>query len=109
MVIAEVAALSVRRILIPVGAALLGLAVLARGPAQAEPRTYVIEPHDGYGISGCFVDGVDCGNVVADAYCESQGRGPALAFGLASDMTASIGFQPASKPLPGAMLITCAD
>jgi hypothetical protein len=100
---------TLRRFLIPVGAALLGLAVLSKGPAYAEPRTYVIEPHEGYGVSGCFVDGVDCSRVVAAAFCESQGRGKPLAFGLASDVTASIASKPASAPAAGALLITCAD
>ncbi len=111
MMIAEAAATSFRRILVPLGAGLLALSLLARGPAQAEPKTFVLDPHDGYGIVDCFVDGVACGKVVANSWCESQGRGQAIAFGLASDMTASIGGKdkPAPKPAPGTVMITCAD
>ncbi len=109
MTFAEAAENSVRRILIPLAGGLLALAVLSRGPAQAEPRTYILDPHEGYGVVGCLVDGVACGKVLANAFCESQGRGAAIAFGLASDITASVGGKPAAKAAPGAVIITCAE
>ena len=111
MMIAESPGHPLRRILIPLGVGLLALAALARGPAQAEPRTYVLDPHEGYGVADCFVDGVACGKIVANAWCESQGRGPAVAFGLASDVTASIATRdaPATKTAPGSVVITCGD
>ena len=111
MMIAEVSQHTFRRVIIPLGVGLIALATLARGSAHAEPKTFILDPHDGYGIAECFVDGVACGRVVANSWCEANGRGPALAFGLASDMTASIALKDTveKKPAPGSVLITCGD
>ena len=81
------------------------------GPARAqESATFVISSSEGYGISDCFVQGAACGPVMADAWCQSQGRARATAYGLASDITATIeGAAKAAAREPGAMLITCSD
>jgi hypothetical protein len=103
-----------RRALAVLGAALLGLAAAAPAPALAdEARTFVIAGSDGYGvsISDCFTQGIACGRVVADAWCEAHGAGPAKAFGLASDVTASIETVRASTETadPGAVIVTCGE
>ena len=60
-------------------------------PASAKDgATFVIGSSDGYGVSDCFVQGAACGPVMADAFCQSKGHGRASAFGLASDITASV-------------------
>ena len=111
MMIAEVSQHTFRRIVVPLGVGLIALATIARGPVQAqtapEARTYIIGSAEGYGIVDCFVDGVSCGKTVANSWCEAHGHGPALAFGLASDMTATIG-QPQVKIDKDAVVITCA-
>ena len=86
-------------------------AALACGPASAgESETFVISASEGYGVSECFTQGAACGPVMADAWCQSQGHGSATAYGLASDITATIeGAAKAAAREPGAMLITCAD
>ncbi len=96
-------------------AALAALASLS-GPARAaegasESAAFVIGSSDGYGISDCFVQGAACGPVMADAWCQSNGYGRAKAFGLASDITASIPTEAAAAVArdPRAMLITCTD
>ncbi len=116
MMIAEAASTPFRRILVPLGAALIVLSALFRTPAQAEPRTFVLDAHQGYGIADCFVDGTACGKIVADSWCESQGLGAALAFGRASDITGSIAAPKVAvrtdvspKPAPDAILVTCAE
>ena len=81
-------------------------------PASAkESETFVISGSDGYGVSDCFMQGAACGPVMADAWCQSQGRARATAYGLASDITATI--EGAAKAAvardPKAMLITCGD
>ena len=81
-------------------------------PASAqESATFVISSSEGYGISDCFVQGAACGPVMADAFCQSNGHGRASAFGLASDITASIPQEAAAAVArdPRAMLITCQD
>lgn len=90
-----------------VAGALLALTWNSR--SLAAPETYVV-PDDGYGVNECLKENSGCGRIVADAWCESHGHGPASAFGRAEDMTASI---PASEPRqpspPGATVISCSD
>ena len=93
-------------------AAALLMALPWATPASAqESATFVISSSDGYGISDCFVQGAACGPVMADAFCQSNGHGRASAFGLASDITASIPREAAAAVArdPRAMLITCRD
>ena len=85
---------------------------LTLSPASAKKsETFVISGSDGYGVSDCFLQGAACGPVMADAWCQSQGRAKATAYGLASDVTATI--EGAAKAAvardPNAMLITCGD
>ena len=105
----QTCALPICRILIPLGIGAIALAALSRSPAQAQTdaKTYIIGANEGYGIVECLADGVACGKTVANAWCEAHGHGPAIAFGLASDMTASIGHAP-PKIDKGAVVITCA-
>jgi hypothetical protein len=77
--------------------------------AQAAPETFVVTD-DGYGVTDCLKERSDCGRIVADAWCEAHGHGPAQAYGAAADATAAI---PAAKPRQqtpaGAMMISCSD
>ena len=86
-------------------------AALACSPVSAqESETFVISASEGYGVAECFIQGAACGPVMADAWCQSQGRARATAYGLASDVTATIeGAARAAAREPGAMLITCGD
>jgi hypothetical protein len=92
-------------------AALLMVMPWAAPASAKESATFVISSSDGYGISDCFVQGAACGPVMADAFCQSNGHGRASAFGLASDITASIPREAAAAVArdPRAMLITCRD
>jgi hypothetical protein len=45
---------------------------------------YSIAANDGYGLEECLSGGAECGQVVADAWCEAHGHGAALSFGPAS-------------------------
>ena len=50
----------------------------AIGHAQAaDGQTFIIAAMDGYGVEDCLADGAECGHVVADAWCEAHGHGPA--------------------------------
>jgi len=92
-------------------AALLMVMPWAAPASAQESATFVISSSDGYGVSDCFVQGAACGPVMADAFCQSNGHGRASAFGLASDITASIPREAAVAVArdPRAMLITCQD
>jgi hypothetical protein len=90
-------------------AALFGLSSAVVPAASQDGRTFVIADDGGYGITGCFSPGVACGRSVADTWCASQGRGAATAFGLASDITASVGDARPGKLDPNSIVITCGD
>ena len=83
--------------------------------ASNEQRTFLIPPNDGYGVADCITNGSECGKIVADAWCESQGFPKATAFGLAAreDFTGSIEKAAASEeqaPVedgPRPLTITC--
>lgn len=77
---------------------------------DASRGVYVIADHEGYGVVECLTQKKDCGKIVADSWCEAHGHGPALAFGRADDLTASIG--PAasrSAADAGAAVVACGE
>lgn len=77
--------------------------------AEAASETFVVSD-EGYGVMECLKEKSDCGRIVADAWCESHGHGPAQAYGRADDMTASIPAAAPRQPQPvEAMVISCAD
>jgi hypothetical protein len=108
------------RIIAPLLGGLLILAA-AQNQAQAAPaegaatsrRLYVISDHDGYGLLECLTQKRDCGKIVADSWCESHGHGPALSFGHADDVTASVAaVSSVAKRAPessGAAVIACTE
>lgn len=75
-----------------------------------EIRSFIIPESEGYGVADCLSGGIhsECGRIVANAWCESQGYAKATGFGQAdaTDMTASIGASQ-SKPAGKALIITC--
>ena len=69
------------------------LALAASVPASAHAASanrFLVPGNDGYGIAECLAEGGDCGQAVADAYCEAQGfKAGAESYGLVEDITAS--------------------
>ncbi len=49
-----------------------------------ETHAFVIAANDGYGVEECLAGTNECGQVVADAWCEAHGHGSATSFGLQS-------------------------
>jgi hypothetical protein len=75
------------------------LVVLPGGATRASGKdaTFLIPAADGYGVADCLTSGgSECGRIVADAYCESQGFARSASFGRAAadDLTGSV-------PAPG--------
>ena len=102
------------RLIAPFVAGLLLLGAAGRSTVQAADRnTFVINDSEGYGITECLTNGTSCGRVVADAWCESHGKGPAVAFGRADDITGAITTVKgdsdaiATQVKPGSVLVTC--
>lgn len=78
--------------------------------AQAAPASYIVVDDDGYGVLDCLTQKSECGKIVADAWCESHGHGPAKAYGRAEDITASIGADAPREPVkPGAAVVSCSE
>ena len=51
-------------------------------PSQAQDTTtFVIAAASGYGVEDCLGQAGECGQVVADAWCQAHGQGAALKFG----------------------------
>ena len=60
--------------------------------AGAALATFQVPANDGYGVGDCLVSGGDCGQMVADAWCETQGFRQAVTFGPTApeDVTGSL-------------------
>jgi hypothetical protein len=96
------------RIVAPLVAGLL-VSAAYHSQAQAGVSTHIVT-EDGYGLIECLTQKSECGKIVADAWCESHGHGPAHAFGRADDLTASIGAGGQSQPAqPDAAVISCKE
>ena len=59
----------------------------ATSAAGGETHAFVVAANDGYGVEDCLSDSNECGQVVADAWCEAHGLGPAISFGLQSSFS----------------------
>jgi len=79
-----------------------------RAAATDIDSTFVISANDGYGLGDCLASGNDCGRIVANAWCETQGFARAASFGLAQaeEFTGAleISFTETARPIS----ITCA-
>jgi hypothetical protein len=73
---------------------------VAASKAQ-DTTTFVIAAASGYGVEDCLGQGGECGQVVADAWCQAHGQGAALKFGQDLD-------RPASPVQSAPYFITCA-
>ena len=76
--------------------AVLGLAVLVSGAvsltlipedirAQANEGVFLVPANSGYGVGECLAAGAACGQMVADAWCESQGFSRAASYARSRD------------------------
>lgn len=81
--------------------------------ATGSERTFLIPASDGYGVAECLVGGAECGAVVANAWCESQGFATAVSFGVAAqeDYTGAIDAAPATlgRAAERPIRITCRE
>ena len=100
------------RVVAPILATLLLLAASQHAARAADSNTFVIADTEGYGIMDCLTDGKSCGRVVADAWCEAHGLGPAKSFGRASDITGAIPVSATTSTAsvsPDAAVVSCGD
>jgi len=90
----------------------LSLAVLPSTDTAAAPkaeRTYLIPASDGYGVAECIASKAECGKIVANAWCESQGHRIATAYGVASaeDFTGTVARAASGAAAESPLVITC--
>ena len=78
--------------------------------ARAE-TAFIIGASDGYGVDECLERADNCGRIVADAWCEAKGRGAAIAFGRADEMTGIVAISRAAPAAPrdAGFVVTCRD
>jgi len=60
------------------------------GARAGETHALVVAGNDGYGVQECLAEAGECGQVVADAWCEAHGHGAAVSFGPASRFTTAV-------------------
>lgn len=92
-------------------AALPAIAGSEPAPKHVE-KTFLIPAEDGYGVGECLSGGPsECGQVVANAWCESQGFASAANYGVAAqdEYTGAIGDAAPVKSAPRPLRITCQD
>lgn len=78
--------------------------------AEGKSKLFTIPDDDGYGLGECFSPGASCGQVVANAFCEANGWGAALAFGRADDVTAGIVKASTANPrAKSAFVVNCSE
>ena len=53
---------------------------------------FLVPANDGYGVGNCLASGGECGQLVADAWCQAHGYGRAASFGptRAEDVTGAV-------------------
>lgn len=86
-------------------------ATLTSAPRAADGLDFIVPDSDGYGIADCMKPGMECGHVIADAWCEAHGHGGARMFGLADDVTGSTKVSTAAptQVAAGAVIIRCGE
>jgi hypothetical protein len=97
------------------GALSLSFILIPASPTSASAErkaTFLIPASDGYGIAHCLLTPAACGDIVANAWCESHGYARAASYGAASreDFTgalSAVSVAARDRDLP--MTITCTD
>ena len=71
----------------------------------SQTRDFIILGGDGYGTSECLATASNCGNIVANAWCESKGFAKSVSYRLAhkDETTASVKI----AAIEQAFVITC--
>ncbi len=77
-----------------------------RGAQAQGVYMYSIAANDGYGVEECLNGAAECGQVVADAWCEAHGHGAALSFGPASRFS---GAATKIAATPESYVVNCSD
>jgi hypothetical protein len=86
---------------------LLAGATSSTGARAEETHALVVAANDGYGVEDCLAEAGECGQVVADAWCEAHGHGPAVSFGPAS--RSSTGLATKIAVTPETYVINCGN
>ncbi|UMY18430.1 hypothetical protein MMB17_03565 [Methylobacterium organophilum] len=83
----------------------------AKGAQAPVEKTFLIPSGEGYGVGECLTGGAsECGQVVANAWCEAQGYASAANYGVAAqdEYTGAIATAPV-RPSERPIRITCQD
>jgi hypothetical protein len=71
-----------------------------------KPLVFTIPATYGYGVEDCLAKGAECGRIVANAWCQTQGLKQARSYGNSSpeDVTGSVA---SARPVAQTVTITC--
>jgi hypothetical protein len=104
-----VATLAFTAVLASAAVSFAGLPVEMRAAAPEREAMFLVPINDGYGVAECLASGGECGQIVANAWCETQGYARATTFGPASpeDVTGSVQRVSTGKAADRPIAVTC--
>ena len=82
-------------------------AALSLTVEASETHAFLVAANDGYGVEECLAGSNECGQVVADAWCEAHGHGSAISFGLQSAFSGAGATKVSAASEP--YVINCSD
>lgn len=104
-----VATLAFTAVLASAAASFGGLPGETRAGDRQREAVFLVPVNDGYGVAECLSSGGECGQIVADAWCEAHGYARASSFGpaAAEDVTGSLQRVSFAPPAERPVAVTC--
>ncbi len=104
-----VATLAFTAVLASAAASFAGLPGHNRSGEREREAIFLVPMNDGYGVAECLASGGECGQIVADAWCEAQGYARATSFGpaAAEDFTGSLHKASFARAAEQPVAVTC--
>jgi hypothetical protein len=105
-----VAALAFSAVLASAAASFTGLPGGPQPAPSPDEAVFLVPTSDGYGVAECLTSGSECGQVVADAWCATQGYARAIGFGRVApeDVTGSLQRISSAQRTGQPVAVTCA-
>jgi hypothetical protein len=105
-----VATLAFTAVVASAAASFTGLPAETRAPERSREAVFLVPQNDGYGVAECLTSGGECGQMVADAWCETQGYARATSFAPVApeDITGSVQRVSTARTAERPVAVTCA-
>ncbi|HEX2553258.1 MAG TPA: hypothetical protein VHL98_06135 [Microvirga sp.] len=104
-----VATLAFTAVLAAAAASFAGLPGETRAGDRQREAVFLVPLNDGYGVAECLATGGECGQIVADAWCETHGYARATSFGPVApeDVTGSVQRASTARAAERPVAVTC--